>query len=61
MQNKIVTLMALDVKDRNLLKVVNDRFFGVSDDGMTYARNKSMFSLLHRTFDVHLKEDEIFS
>ena len=54
-------LIALDVKNRNPLKVVNDSFFGISGDRTTDVRNKSKFYLLCRTVDDHLEVDEIFS
>ena len=49
------------MKNRNLQKVISNRFFSVSGNETTDVRNKSIFSLLHRTADDHLEVDEIFS
>ena len=49
------------MKNRNLQKVISNRFFSVPGNETTNIRNKSIFSLLYRTVDHHLKVDEIFS
>ena len=49
------------MKNRNLQKVISNRFFSVSGNEITDITNKSIFSLLHRTANDYLEIDEIFS
>ena len=61
MQNELAHLIALNVKNINLLEVVSNKFFSISGNETTDVRKKSMFSLLHRAVDDHLEVAEIFS
>lgn len=60
-QNEIIGLIAKDVKERNLNKIRNNGYFGVSGDETADNQNQSMFAIIYRTVNNNLEIEEIFS
>ena len=57
----MIKLMAEDVKRRNVSKLRDNIYFGVSADETTDNQNNSIFSTIHRTVNDKLEAEEVFS
>ena len=60
-QNEIMCLIAEDVKERNMKKIRENGYFGVSVNETANNQNQSMFAATDRTVNKNLEIEEIFS